>query len=73
MPRLVLLTRHAEKPDDPSDPNLSPAGKQRAKTCQLHSTGFWEDSFLVRLSAFETQCATDRDHHTVVRVYRRAN
>ncbi|SDR60795.1 hypothetical protein SAMN05444161_7832 [Rhizobiales bacterium GAS191] len=26
----ILLMRHAEKPADPTDPNLSPAGKQRA-------------------------------------------
>jgi broad specificity phosphatase PhoE len=26
----ILLTRHAEKPDDPLDPNLAPAGLQRA-------------------------------------------
>jgi broad specificity phosphatase PhoE len=27
----ILLMRHAEKPDDPLDPNLSPAGRERAE------------------------------------------
>ena len=31
MPKLILLMRHAEKPDDPADPLLSPAGEVRAK------------------------------------------
>ncbi len=30
-PRQIVVLRHAEKPDDPDDPNLSPAGEQRAK------------------------------------------
>jgi broad specificity phosphatase PhoE len=30
VPRQILLMRHAEKPDDDTDPGLSPAGKQRA-------------------------------------------
>jgi phosphohistidine phosphatase SixA len=29
-PRLIILIRHAEKPDDKSDPHLSPAGRLRA-------------------------------------------
>ena len=29
-PRQVLLMRHAEKTGDPRDPNLAPAGAQRA-------------------------------------------
>jgi hypothetical protein len=29
-PRIVLIIRHAEKPDDPNDPNLSPRGMERA-------------------------------------------
>jgi phosphohistidine phosphatase SixA len=29
-PRQIVILRHAEKPDDPIDPNLSPAGKARA-------------------------------------------
>jgi len=29
--RMVLVMRHAEKPDDETDPNLSPAGVARAK------------------------------------------
>ena len=30
-PRSVFLMRHAEKPDDPEDPDLAPAGVERAK------------------------------------------
>ncbi|MGV1757409.1 flagellar basal body-associated protein FliL [Rhizobium sp. A22-96] len=30
-PVKIMIMRHAEKPDDPSDPNLSPAGDNRAK------------------------------------------
>jgi len=30
-PLMVLVMRHAEKPDDPSDPDLTPAGQARAK------------------------------------------
>jgi len=30
-PVKILIMRHAEKPDDPSDPNLSPEGQDRAK------------------------------------------
>jgi broad specificity phosphatase PhoE len=30
-PLLLLLMRHAEKPADPTDPDLAPAGLQRAK------------------------------------------
>jgi phosphohistidine phosphatase SixA len=30
-PRSVFLMRHAEKPDDPEDPDLAPAGVARAK------------------------------------------
>lgn len=30
MPQRILLMRHAEKPDDPTDPDLSPQGKGRA-------------------------------------------
>ena len=30
-PVKIVIMRHAEKPDDPSDPNLSPAGQDRAK------------------------------------------
>lgn len=29
-PRQIVILRHAEKPDDPRDPDLSPAGEQRA-------------------------------------------
>lgn len=29
-PKLVLVMRHGEKPDDPRDPDLAPAGKARA-------------------------------------------
>jgi hypothetical protein len=29
-PKTVFIIRHAEKPDDKSDPHLSPRGKQRA-------------------------------------------
>jgi phosphohistidine phosphatase SixA len=28
----ILVMRHAEKPDDPTDPDLTPAGQQRATT-----------------------------------------
>jgi phosphohistidine phosphatase SixA len=31
MPKTIVLMRHAEKPADQADPNLSPAGKERAK------------------------------------------
>lgn len=31
MPKLILLMRHAEKPEDPADPLLSPKGEARAK------------------------------------------
>jgi broad specificity phosphatase PhoE len=30
-PKCILVMRHAEKPDDDSDPNLSPAGQRRAR------------------------------------------
>ena len=30
-PAQIILLRHAEKPDDPDDPHLSPAGVKRAK------------------------------------------
>ena len=30
-PAQIVLIRHAEKPDDPNDPHLSPAGVERAK------------------------------------------
>lgn len=30
-PRLILVVRHAEKPSDPMDPDLSPAGEIRAR------------------------------------------
>jgi hypothetical protein len=30
-PRQIVILRHAEKPDDPRDPDLSPAGEERAK------------------------------------------
>ncbi|TIX87684.1 histidine phosphatase family protein [Rhizobium sp. P44RR-XXIV] len=30
-PVKIMIMRHAEKPDDPGDPNLSPAGDSRAK------------------------------------------
>ena len=30
-PKIILMMRHAEKPADPSDPNLTAAGKRRAK------------------------------------------
>ena len=29
-PQLILVMRHAEKPDDPSNPDLAPAGVARA-------------------------------------------
>jgi broad specificity phosphatase PhoE len=29
-PKLILVMRHAEKPQDPHDPNLTPAGQARA-------------------------------------------
>lgn len=31
LPSLLLVMRHAEKPADPRDPNLTPAGKARAE------------------------------------------
>ena len=31
VPAYIILIRHAEKPDDPEDPHLSPAGVKRAK------------------------------------------
>jgi phosphohistidine phosphatase SixA len=31
-PKTLILMRHAEKPDDPRDPDLTAAGMQRAKT-----------------------------------------
>jgi broad specificity phosphatase PhoE len=30
-PKMILVMRHAEKPADPMDPNLTAAGKKRAK------------------------------------------
>lgn len=30
-PVRIVIMRHAEKPDDPNDPNLSPVGQNRAK------------------------------------------
>jgi phosphohistidine phosphatase SixA len=30
-PKMIMVMRHAEKPADPSDPNLTAAGKARAK------------------------------------------
>lgn len=30
-PVKIAIMRHAEKPDDPGDPNLSPAGRERAE------------------------------------------
>jgi phosphohistidine phosphatase SixA len=30
-PAQIILIRHAEKPDDPNDPHLSPAGRKRAE------------------------------------------
>jgi hypothetical protein len=30
-PRQIVILRHAEKPSDPRDPDLSPAGEERAK------------------------------------------
>jgi broad specificity phosphatase PhoE len=30
-PKMILVMRHAEKPADPADPNLTAAGKKRAK------------------------------------------
>ena len=37
----LLLTRHAEKPDDPLDPDLSPIGLQRAAKL----VGYIQDNF----------------------------
>jgi broad specificity phosphatase PhoE len=31
-PKTVYIIRHAEKPEDPDDPNLSPQGVERAQT-----------------------------------------
>jgi broad specificity phosphatase PhoE len=31
MPRQIILMRHAEKPDDPTNPKLSPQGRMRAQ------------------------------------------
>lgn len=35
-PATLLLMRHAEKPDKPDDPNLSPAGRERAKRLAVY-------------------------------------
>lgn len=40
-PRVVLIIRHAEKPDDPDDPNLAPKGRERA-AAMAHG---WLDRF----------------------------
>jgi hypothetical protein len=36
--QLILLMRHAEKPEDPADPNLSAAGLERAKALPARIT-----------------------------------
>lgn len=43
-PRSVFLMRHAEKPDDPTDPNLAPAGVERAKRLANWLPSKMEDS-----------------------------
>jgi phosphohistidine phosphatase SixA len=35
-PKQILLMRHAEKPDDPRDPNLSDAGRARAEKLAVY-------------------------------------
>lgn len=41
-PERIVLMRHAEKPDDPGDPHLSPAGKKRAqKISQWLETNYY--------------------------------
>jgi hypothetical protein len=37
-PARIILIRHAEKPDDPDDPHLSPAGVKRAKRLVTYIT-----------------------------------
>lgn len=43
-PKLVLVMRHAEKPDDAADPNLSPTGQERAKRLANYSGDFAKDN-----------------------------
>jgi phosphohistidine phosphatase SixA len=46
-PRQILLMRHGEKPNDPVDPNLSPAGRQRAQNLASYMpTTFGQPDFL---------------------------
>jgi hypothetical protein len=44
-PSLVLIIRHAEKPEDQNDPNLSPRGYQRAGALISYANGVaaWKD------------------------------
>jgi hypothetical protein len=39
MPERILLTRHAEKPDDEDNPDLTPAGFQRAERLPSYILG----------------------------------
>ena len=43
MPRQILVMRHAEKPADPSDPDLSPEDVARAKASSGWLRHLWRE------------------------------
>ena len=55
----LLVMRHAEKSDDPNDPDLTPAGQARAKALPPIS----KPPLASRISFLRPQCRdTARDH-----------
>lgn len=47
-PATILVMRHAEKPDDPTDPDLSADGKERARKLAVYIPHtFWTPDFIV--------------------------
>lgn len=64
----LLIMRHAEKPDDVRDPNLSDAGRLRAQELVAYiPKTFGEPSFLFASSESKTQSPADRDAGAAIR------
>jgi broad specificity phosphatase PhoE len=62
-PKTVYIIRHAEKPEDPHDPNLSPQGVERAQALATNCEKLFGE--LDRLFAAETSAGSVRSVETI--------